>query len=316
MISTPSIKRIVCALGVGSTPSLVHIHFSAASTFCRSSTDASVTSGKVQGSSCFLAAPRIQVRCTVSGIAAALAPLLWGVASEWIAGKPCGRRRRRGAASLEKEPGDMDLAARLNDRAKPESDSDDASVRGDEGSLADRRMSEEEWDRGRGEIEERGLPVRLILDDPPEDPEAYDPDHREWVEDDNHRDGGYFRNNRELLRVRLRPLEGFAKMSNRKRRRGEPSYHVALCYTDELHRFDLYDRRHGVQLGLAAYKTLRARYQGRTAVLMGRVRGTSLELTGRTRAEGLERHNLVRDNDLRALRDCGTYAGQRLRVRL
>ncbi|OYV32736.1 MAG: hypothetical protein B7Z80_26025, partial [Rhodospirillales bacterium 20-64-7] len=156
----------------------------------------------------------------------------------------------------------------------PESDgssSADVSVRGEEGSLEDRRMSQEEWDARSEELRERGLEVTLRFSDPPEEPEWYQPRlEAEWVSDEHHEAGGYWHEREApLLFVGLVPRKGAPRLSNRPRRRSE-LYAIPLCRTTELHRFDLRDPARGVRLGLEAYRRLRARYDGRAAVLRGR----------------------------------------------
>jgi hypothetical protein len=64
-------------------------------------------------------------------------------------------------------------------------------------------------------------------------------------------EGGYARLKRELLCI-----EGDAGAGSR-RAREVTTHRIPLCYTDDLHRFDLYNRRHGVQMGLGAYERLR-----------------------------------------------------------
>jgi hypothetical protein len=198
--------------------------------------------------------------------------------------------------------------------------SDDVSVRGDEGSLEDRRISQEEFDRRREIIETHGMPVRLIVNPLPEDSDLYEANTQEWVDDENSERGGYYRDRAELLMISLVPVRnlgaGFQRLRERPRRRGQPDYHISLCFTNELHRFNLYDRHQGVQRGKAAYQTLRNRYNGRLAVLRGRVRRTSFELNGRTHVHQLTVNNIVRDDDVWALHDCGSYHDRPLHVSL
>jgi hypothetical protein len=216
----------------------------------------------------------------------------------------------------------MEAAIRRRKRNEHgDSSSDDVSVRGEPGSLEDRRLTAEEWDRRVEIIEQHGLPVRLTLDPLPEDPEVYEPDAQEWVEDDHHETGGYYRDKKVLLRIRLIPVhdlgKGFQKLADRPRRRGEDPYHIGLCFTNELHRFDVYDRRNGVRKGQAAYMALRAKYNDRLAILKGKMQRTTLVLNGRTHVHHHPANaNIYRDADVRALHDCGEYHDRSLHASL
>ena len=88
----------------------------------------------------------------------------------------------------------MEAAIRERRRAYDEGSdsSDDVSVRGDEGSLEDRRISQEEFDRRREIIETHGMLVRLIVNPLPEDSDLYEANTSEWVEDENSERGGSY----------------------------------------------------------------------------------------------------------------------------
>jgi hypothetical protein len=185
--------------------------------------------------------------------------------------------------------------------------SEEVEVLGEEGSLLDRRLSQEEWEERVGRLHERGLPVRLFLDPPPDDESLYEPSvPPEWVSEGRGEGEGYWLTREpELLRIKTRPRRDFTHLRNRGRREGEV-YHIPLCFTNELHRFDLRDRSAGVRRGLAAYEELRRRYHGRTAVLRGRVAGTALEIGRRSEVEG-SGYNIQSDRDVWALHDAGSF---------
>lgn len=204
------------------------------------------------------------------------------------------------------------IRSRRRSRQPSETDSEseaseEAEVLGEEGSLTDRRLSQEEWEERVGRLHESGLPVRLFLDPPPDDESLFEPSvPPEWVSDGHDERGGYWLTREpELLRIKTRPRRDFAHLRNRGRREGEV-YHIPLCFTNELHRFDLRDRSGGVRRGLAAYEELRQRYHGRTAVLRGRVAGTALEIGRRSEVVG-SGYNIQSDRDVWALHDAGSF---------
>jgi hypothetical protein len=156
--------------------------------------------------------------------------------------------------------------------------------------------------------------VRLFLDPAPEDPRLYEPSvEPEWVNDENHERGGYWLElEAPLLMIKTRPRRGFTHLRNRPRRPGE-MYHVPLCFTNELHRFDLRDRGVGVRLGLAEYEKLRQRYHGRAAVLRGRAVRDTFELDRRSVVEG-STLNIANDAAVRSLHDAGRFHDRPLHV--
>lgn len=194
--------------------------------------------------------------------------------------------------------------------------SEEAEVLGEEGSLADRRLSQEEWEERAGRLQELGLPVRLFLDPPPDDETLYEPSVApEWVNDEHHEGGGYWLTREpELLMIKTRPRSDFTHLRNRGRREGE-IYNIPLCYSNELHRFNLSDPASGVREGLRAYEELRRRYHGRTAVLRGRVAGTVLELGRRSTVEGSS-SNIHGDRYALSLHAAGSFHDRPLYVSL
>ena len=167
-------------------------------------------------------------------------------------------------------------------------------------------------------IRERGLPVRLPLAELPEDVNLYNPrKHAEFVEDPNHSDGGYWLEAEpELLSIELKPLSGFMKLRDRRRRHSEV-YHLPLCYTDDLHRFDLRDASDGVRAATGVYERLRDRYHGKRATLHGWLQGTTLTLSRRTEVEDNVRgEQLVDDVGVRMFRAAGSFHDRNLQVEL
>ena len=213
--------------------------------------------------------------------------------------------RKRGEASC-----------RCEDCGCQDSSSSEGSVRGEEGSLEDRRINQETLDERAQAIRERGLPVRLFLRELPEDENLYEPrKHAEFVNDPHHPDGGYWHEAPSaLLWIELKPLPGFTQLRERRRRHSEAPYHLPLCYTNELHRFDLRNWAAGIRVAKAFYARLREKYDGREAMLHGWVQGATLTLSRRTSVAGPG--SLVGDSDLMMFRAAGSYQDRALQVEL
>ena len=194
--------------------------------------------------------------------------------------------------------------------------SSEGSVRGDEGSLEDRRLSQEALDERTRSMRERGLPVRLFMEELPEDDGLYESRvHAEFVEDPNHPSGGYWHEAPPaLLMIKVKPLPGFTSLRDRRRRPSE-LYHIALCLTSELHRFDLRDGSAGVRVARGLYGGLRERYHGKRALLRGWMQGTTLTLSRGTSVEGGNR-SVVDDPDVRMFRAAGSYSDRDLQLAL
>ena len=199
-----------------------------------------------------------------------------------------------------------------------DSSSSEGSVRGDEDSLEDRRIGQDALDERAQTIREQGMPVRLFLRELPEDDSLYNPrKHAEFVEDHNHPDGGYWHEAPPvLLWIELKPLSGFRKLRERRRRHSDNPYHLPLCYADEMHRFDLSDWSAGMRLARRVYERLRAKYDGREVLLHGWMQGTTLTLSRRTTLGNASGANLVDDTDLRMFRAAGSYQDRDLQIAL
>ena len=113
------------------------------------------------------------------------------------------------------------------------------------------------------EIEGMPLLVRLVV---PEAPEwSYTRDlYQPRMPNDEHGDQLY----PPLLIVQIVPLPGFPDLMgpNGKIPEGTVDYHISLCFTNELGRFDLYNWNDGVRQGLAVHEGLRERWDGKEAV--------------------------------------------------
>jgi len=139
--------------------------------------------------------------------------------------------------------------------------------------------------------------------------------HAEFVEDPNHHDGGYWlKLEPELLGIEFKPVPGFTKLHDR---RHSEVYHLPLCFTDELHRFDLRDASEGIRVAKGLYERLRERYHGKRATLHGWLQGTTLTLSRRTDVEDNVRgEQLVDDVGVRMFRAAGSFHDRDLQVEL
>jgi len=197
-------------------------------------------------------------------------------------------------------------------KEKMDADSDsstDVSVHGQAGSPEDRRLDIDEWWRRVELINRDGLNVTLVLDPLPEDPDLYLPATAyEWIDDVNHENRGYWRQKPPvLLQIRTRFPPGAVTLSDRPRRRGEAPYHISLCFTNELHRFNLFDESEGINRGKAMYNRIRERYDGHRVNLPGRMQGGMFELKGR---------DIANDAEVQAVHACGAYHDRSLHIRM
>ena len=133
-----------------------------------------------------------------------------------------------------------------------------------------------------------------------------------------------------FLQIRLEPDEEFF-LPLAKSRTYMPDtgkYHISLCYTSDLHRFNLYDFTDGLQKGKAAYDRVRERYDGKVAHLRGTIRTGSLKIGNNTRVLEKKRvrgksekrynnyYNIYDDPDVQALLSAGEYVRDDLHMTL
>ena len=85
-----------------------------------------------------------------------------------------------------------------------------------------------------------------------------------------------------------------------------------MCYTNELHRFNLYDFMRGLKKGKDVYDRVRDRYNGKIAHLRGKIRTGSVAIDANTvvfEENGKKtRLKLHADKDVLALLAAGTYS--------
>jgi len=194
--------------------------------------------------------------------------------------------------------------------------SSEGSVRGEEGSLEDRRLSQEIFEERGWRIRNEGLPVRLFVDEFPEDDSLFEPrPHAEFVPETT---GGYWHEPPPLLlRIRVKPLHGFVELRDRRRRHSEEAYHIPLCRTSEVHRFDLRDKSSGVRQARRIYERLRETYNGKLAVLRGWLHGIELRLSRGTTVENNRMGELLTDDPyIRMFRAAGSFHDQDLQLAL
>ena len=140
-----------------------------------------------------------------------------------------------------------------------------------------------------------------------------------------------------FLQIRMEPVDDFflplAKSGSYTPDSGE--YHISLCYTSDLHRFDLYNFNNGLQKGKNAYDEVIKRYDGKIAHIRGRVRTGSVLIGKDTRVyivddpsdtgrrvrrkqqqQNPEGHNIYDDEQIKALLAAGKYARDDMHVTL
>ena len=210
----------------------------------------------------------------------------------------------------------MEMKRAILKHSDPSESSSEGSVRGEEGSLEDRRLTQEVFEERGWRIRNEGLPVQLFVDEFPEDDALFEPrPHAEFVPEPQ---GGYWHEPPPLLlRIRVKPLQGFVKLRDRRRRHSEAAYHIPLCHTDEVHRFDLRDASLGVQQARRFYERLRERYDGKQAVLRGWLHGVEMRLSRGTTVEGNRMGELLTDDPyIRMFRAAGSFHEQDLQLAL
>ena len=185
--------------------------------------------------------------------------------------------------------------------------STDVSIRGEQGSPEDRRIDIDEWWRRKWVFDREGINVTLVLDPLPEDPDLYLPTPvRSWVSDENHEEGGYWHVKwPELLMIKTRFRRDALTFTDRRRRHGETPYHISLCFTNEIHRFNLFNQIEGIETGKAVYNRLRARYNGQRVHIPGTIEGGMFEIKGR---------GIANDPELQAMHACGKYHDRSVHV--
>ena len=209
----------------------------------------------------------------------------------------------------------MEMKRAILKHSDPSESSSEGSVRGEEGSLEDRRLTQEVFEERGWRIRNEGLPVQLFVDEFPEDDALFEPrPHAEFVSEPQ---GGYWHEPPPLLlRIRVKPLQGFVKLRDRRRRHSEAAYHIPLCHTDEVHRFDLRDASLGVQ-ARRFYGRLRERYDGKQAVLRGWLHGVEMRLSRGTTVEGNRMGELLTDDPyIHMFRAAGSFHEQDLQLAL
>ena len=102
--------------------------------------------------------------------------------------------------------------------------------------------------------EKYGLRVKLKVKELPDEEYAYD----------------LYNKDPPLLQIYTEPYptDEFFDMAFKKVKGANP-YHISLCYANELHRFNLYDAKAGLRVGMGAYERLRNVCNGQIAFFEG-----------------------------------------------
>ena len=127
-----------------------------------------------------------------------------------------------------------------------------------------------------------------------------------------------------FLQIELEPIEEFfLPLARTGQYQPDSPYHISLCYTNDLHRFDLYNFENGVTRGKAAYDRLIERYDGQIAHLRGDMRTGSVLIGPRTvvydprHVEQFQQpYHLHDDPDAQALISAGKYVRDNMHMTL
>ena len=165
------------------------------------------------------------------------------------------------------------------------------------------RSSAEQYERT-AEQERFGFKVRLDIEDL--DP-TWNDARQAAAFDPTYDDSKVF------LKIRCVPIgTHFLPLAKTGQYRPDSPYHISLCYTNDLHRFNLYDFMRGLRRGKDVCDRVRNRYNGKIAHLRGRIRTGSVAIEAQTvvyEEDGRRtRLRLHADKDVLALIAAGKYS--------
>jgi len=167
----------------------------------------------------------------------------------------------------------------------------------------DRNMTAEEQEWLKGQLETHGLHVTFHIDPLPTDQNAYGKASKYWDEAE------YAEKDAPLLQIRITKGSHFVEYSGREYSDDEITfdYHISLCFTNELHRFDLLDSNRGVELGKAAYNKLRETYNGKEVMLNGHIQKTAFYIDPGSKIQD-SLPDFITNADFIMLHNAGAYA--------
>ena len=152
-------------------------------------------------------------------------------------------------------------------------------------------------------LETHGLHVILEMDPLPTNDLFYQKKPKYWD------DTAWEEKDVPLLQIHIRKGDQFVEYAGREFSREEApfDYHISLCFTNELHRFDLLRSDNGVQLGKAAYNRLRDTYNGKHVMLKGHMQRTAFYIDPGSNIQG-NLPDFLADADFIRLHNAGSYA--------
>jgi hypothetical protein len=152
-------------------------------------------------------------------------------------------------------------------------------------------------------LTEHGVHVTLRMEPLPESPFFYTKKPEYW---DRETGTKY---EARLLQIHIEKGSKFVEFSGRQFTREDApfDYHISLCFTNELHRFDLLHSERGVELGQAAYNRLREKYDGKEVLLKGEIHNYAFNILPGSQIQGGVEDFLI-DDDFIMLHNAGAYA--------
>ena len=121
--------------------------------------------------------------------------------------------------------------------------------------------------------------------------------------------------NRELLKIITRPLPDTRLLHDQAL---VPTteynmFHISLCFTNELCRFNLYDKDEGINTGYDKYMALRKKYDGKEAHIEAKIRENAIATVT---AIHTDVGDLFEERDLHALHNAGEYFDRPVHISL
>ena len=90
-------------------------------------------------------------------------------------------------------------------------------------------------------------------------------------------------------------------------------FHISLCFTNELCRFDLYNKDNGIEVGYQKYMDLKAKYNGKEAHVEAKINENAIATVTAIHTEA---GDLFEERDLHALHYAGEYFDRPVHISL
>ena len=170
--------------------------------------------------------------------------------------------------------------------------------------LHDRNLTNDDYKWLESNLNKHGLHVRLRLDPLPDNENAFTKDPEYWDEQGE-------QHTAPLLQIHIEKGSKFVELAGREFSKEEApfDYHISLCFTNELHRFDLLHSDNGVKLGKEAYNRLRESYNGKEAILNGHVHNFNFDIEPGSVIQG-NLPDFYDNKDFIMLHNAGSYANR------